>query len=269
MSLPTIVRPTQPRASTASCRRLSSSGKSMPASSSTPTSAERPATSPPASASSCSSTRDAAVQPEVMGRAERAARDAEHLAVAADEREVGLRVAAVDGQDDAQRENLGSEPLEQPVDQLELADQRVREQRLACVDRVAADRRAHRQPLVRGDVLHEPEQLGRERRLRQRHRPVDADPGGHLDHVVGGEPGERVAVPDVDLVHGAVSRGQRRDQPERGLAVVGAAPLHRAAPACRPASGRGRAAAARARCRRRPAPAGCRPAARGSTASCA
>ena len=80
--------------------------------------------------------------------------------------------------------------------------------------------------LVGGDVLDEPEELWSERRLWQRLRPVPPDAGRHLDDVVGRQSGERLAVADVDLVHGAVARRERRDQAECGLAVERAAALH-------------------------------------------
>ena len=59
--------------------------------------------------------------------------------------------------------------VEQALDELlrrsPLPDQRVGEQRLARVDRVAAECGREGEPLVRRDVLDEPEQLRRERRL--------------------------------------------------------------------------------------------------------
>ena len=100
-------------------------------------------------------------------------------AVGRDEREVGLRVAAVDGEDERRAHAGGSSRrarlvgFEQALEELArsacLADQRMREQRLARERAVARDRRLGGEPLVRGDVLDEPEQLRRERRLRQRH----------------------------------------------------------------------------------------------------
>ena len=70
---------------------------------------------------------------------------------------------------------------------------------------VAGDSGSRRETLVGGDVLDEPEQLGRERRLRERLDPVAGNAGRHLDHVVVGEPGKRPVVADVDLVHRAVA----------------------------------------------------------------
>ena len=49
---------------------------------------------------------EAAFDAEVMGRAQRTANEREHRAVGADEREVGLRVAAVDGEHDRARSSL-------------------------------------------------------------------------------------------------------------------------------------------------------------------
>ena len=123
-------------------------------------------------------------------------------------------------------DRLGDEPVEQVVDELDLADQRVGEQCLPRVDRIAGERSTNGQPLVGGDVLDESEQLRRERRLGQRLGAVATDPSGHLDDVVGREAGQSRTVADVDLVHCAVVRRQRRDQAEGGLAVIGAAALH-------------------------------------------
>ena len=89
--------------------------------------------------------------------------------------------------------------------------------------RVSAAR--DREPLVRGDVLRQAEQLGRERRLRSGSAPGRVDARRHLDDVVVREPGERAVVAHVDLVHGAVAGDERRDEPERGLAVERAAAL--------------------------------------------
>ena len=186
MSLRTPICGAQPRSRTASQSSCSSAGKSTPASSSSATSASEPfrAARPAwltALASSPSSTSQAAVQPEVVRRALRAADERQHRAVGADEREVGLRVAAVDGEHDlahavTSAANGSSRP---PAAVALLGDracpiERVREQRLARVRAVAGQRGLGREPLVGGHVLGEPEQLGRERRLRQRlrHRAV-------------------------------------------------------------------------------------------------
>ena len=64
-------------------------------------------------------------------------------------------------------DRLGDEPVEEAVDELDLADQRVGEQCFARVDRIARERGASGQPLVGGNVLYESEQLRRERRLGQ------------------------------------------------------------------------------------------------------
>ena len=54
-------------------------------------------------------------------------------------------------------------------------------------------------------MLDEPEQLGCERRLGQRHGPVRADPRGELHDVVVGEARNRPAVRDVDHLDVSVS----------------------------------------------------------------
>ncbi len=119
------------------------------------------------------------------------------------------------------------------------------------------------------DVLGEAEQLGRERRLRQRLGPAAIDARRHLDDVVGGEPGERAVVSNVDLVHGAVVARQRRDEPDRSLAVERAAALLEQRRLLRRAPDRGTARAARARSRRRLAARGVPIGCSASTRSCA
>ena len=59
--------------------------------------------------------------------------------------------------------------------ELVLPDQRMARSAFRAVDPIARRPRLGREPLVGRDVLDEPEQLGRERRLRQRLRPVRAD----------------------------------------------------------------------------------------------
>ena len=77
---------------------------------------------------------------------------------------------------------------EEPVGKLGrvlvLADQRVGEERLPHRHDIARDGGLGGEPLVRGDVLDEPEELRGERPLRERLRPVASDAGRHLDHVV-------------------------------------------------------------------------------------
>ena len=119
----------------------------------------------------------------------------------------------------------GEQALLQPLDHRPLADQRVRQQRLARGDRVARDRRLRRQPLVRRHVLDEPQELRRQRRLRQWLDSVRADPRRHLDDVVIGQSSERPVVADVDLVHLAAAGDERRHEPGGGLAVERAAAL--------------------------------------------
>ena len=66
----------------------------------------------------------------------------------------------------------GEQLLGQLFDRRHLPDERVREQRLVDELAVAGDRGRRGQPLVGGDVLDEPEQLGCERRLLERLRAV-------------------------------------------------------------------------------------------------
>ena len=185
MSLPTDVRAAQPRALTSSCSACSSAGKSTPAISSLPIAATGPL-SPREPGSrgrlveEALEHLEAAVDAEVVRRAERAAHEREHAAVRADEREMRLRVAAVDGEDDrsAHRDHrlLGREQqLDELLVQRVLADQRVREQSLPRDRGVAGHGRLGGEPLVGGDVLGEPEQLGRQRFLRQRHEAAGLD----------------------------------------------------------------------------------------------
>ena len=176
---------------------------------------------------------DAAVDAEVVRRAQRPAHEREDMAVGRDEREVGLRVAAVDGEDDRRR-HASALPfralgLEQTLDEIlvqrVLADQRVGEQRLPCHRRVGGDRRLRGEPLVGGNVLGEPKELRRERRLRQGREAPVLHPRRNLDDVIVRQPGERAVISDVDLVHDAVVADERGDEPGRGLAVEGAAAL--------------------------------------------
>ena len=78
--------------------------------------------------------------------------------------------------------------VEQPVDELGrqrvLADQRMRQQSLPSARTVAGHRRLGGQSLVRGHVLHQPEQLRRHRLLRQRRRAACPDRREHFDDVI-------------------------------------------------------------------------------------
>ncbi len=81
------------------------------------------------------------------------------------------------------------------------------------------------EPLVRGHVLGQAEQLRCERLLRERDEPPVLDARGNLHHVVVGEAGERPGVPQIHLVHDVVARDQRSHEARGGLAVEGAAAL--------------------------------------------
>ena len=121
---------------------------------------------------------------------------------------------------------LGREqPLDQLVGRSPLPDERMGEQGLARVGRIAAERRADGEPLVRRHVLREAEQLRCERCLRQRDGYAVLDARRDLDDVVGGEPRERALVPDVDLVQLAGAGSERCHEARRRFAVERAAPL--------------------------------------------
>ncbi len=79
--------------------------------------------------------------------------------------------------------------------------------------------------LVGRNRLDEPEELRSERRHLDRMRAGAVDVGGHLDHRLVRQPGDRAVVADVHVVVRAVAGQQRRDQRSSGLAVVGAAAL--------------------------------------------
>ena len=177
---------------------------------------------------------DRLAQAEMMRRGERAADVREKGAVVPHQREVRLRVAAVDGQHDpvahraapaTRRGSSASRRLEQRARELVLTDQRVRQERLARGDRVAGHRSLGGEPLVGGHVLDETEQLRRERRLRQRLRAGGTDPRRQLDDVVGLQPRDDAVVANVDDLHVAGAGRERRDQRRRGLAVEGTAAL--------------------------------------------
>ena len=171
---------------------------------------------------------------EVVGRGERAADVGEQRAVRLDEREVGLRVAAVHGQDGpvAHRATPASgsgssarRVVEKRPRELVLADERMREERLPRGDRVTRHRRLGGEPLVGSDVLHEPEKLGRERALRQRRGARPADARRELDDVVVLKALDDPVVSYVDDLDIAAVGGERGDQRGRGLAVERAAAL--------------------------------------------
>ena len=154
MSLPTETRLAQPRSLTIACSASSSAGKSTPAMRRTPTSATGPfATSRSASwtASSnspCSTSRQPG-RPRWCGELSGPRTSREHAPVDTDEREIGLRVAAVDGEDDRRRHASASLPgprqalrlrREQALDQL-LVQRMLSDQRM-CEQRLARDRRS-------------------------------------------------------------------------------------------------------------------------------
>ena len=108
-------------------------GKSTPARNRSATSAA-PREAPAASTTSSSITSSDRLEAEMVRRAGRPAPEREQLAVRAHEREVGLRVAAVDGEHEppAHRAAPASEhALEQLLRLRPLADERMGEQRLA------------------------------------------------------------------------------------------------------------------------------------------
>ena len=110
-----------------------------------------------------------------------APRDVEDRAVRGDDRDVGLAVARVDGQDSRKYgcglaghvmptqvvAVVGDQPVGQTVRQVDLADQRVREQGVEDPRAPAAKRRIQCQVLVRRHGRHEPREQGFERWNRQ------------------------------------------------------------------------------------------------------
>ena len=101
----------------------------------------------------------------------------------------------------------------------------MREQRQPRGLVIAVRRGGRGEPLVRGDVLHQAEQLGRERPLRHRDGAPPPDPRRHLDDVVIGKPDQRAAVAHIDYLHLAAVGEQRCDERDRRLAVERAASL--------------------------------------------
>ena len=128
----------------------------------------------------------------------------------------------------------------------------------AAISRSPAHRRLGRQPLVRRNVLHEPEQLRRERRLRQRLGAVAPDPRRHLDHVVVGQARRACRRSARPPPARRPSRSPARPRAVSRPRCRTRRRAARAAPASRPAPGRGTCRAARARSPRPPAPAACR-----------
>ena len=216
----------------------------------------RPATSPPASSSSRSSTSTQPSSPRWCGelsgpRASRAARRRRRRAR-------GRSSSCRRRRRAPRRSRRYLLRLEQ---RLEQARRRARSwpisgwasSALRASTGSRVDRRLRREPLVRGDVLHEPEQLRRERRLRQRlgrrrGRPAPAP-----------RRRRRRRARRACRRCGCRPRARRRRR-RRATRRARAPPrcstrrrAARAAPASRSAPGRGRARAARARSRPRPA----------------
>ena len=101
VSLPTTSCPAQPRRSTAARSASSSAGKSTPAIRSCATSATGRHVEPASATAACEQPSEHVHRPleaEAMRRALRPAHVRQDLPVGADEREVGLGVAAVDGE---------------------------------------------------------------------------------------------------------------------------------------------------------------------------
>ena len=170
--------------------------------------------------------RDAAVEAEVVRRAERPARDGEQGAVSAHERDVGLGVAAVDREHDGHRtvSSTARRSSSSSVSSYCPISGWARSAFFAVTgSRVAG--RLGGQALVGGHVLDEPEQLGRERRFGQRLDPGARHPGRDLDDVVCRQPGECRSIAQVDLVDAVLDAGQRCDETRRRLAVERATAL--------------------------------------------
>ena len=150
----------------------------------------------------------------------------------ADQGDVGLAVAAVDGEhrgghdSHAQVVAVGVEQqVGQPGRDVVLADQRVREQGAVHAVAPAVDRGVERELLVRRHVRDQSGEQRVERLDRLGGHPCAADPGGHLDHALSSRNGRRAVVAEVDHLHVAAVGHQRGDQVDRGLGVVGAAAL--------------------------------------------
>ena len=109
---------------------------------------------------------------------------------------------------------------------LVLPDQRVREQRLADVDAPRDSAARDREPLVGGDVLDEPEQLGRERRLGER-RPGRRGPtrAGTSTTSSSARPASVPSLRTSTTCTASPRAGERGDDAGRRLAVERAAAL--------------------------------------------
>ena len=65
------------------------------------------------------------------------------------------------------------------------------------------------EPFVRGDVLHQAEQLGREGLLLHRHGACISDPRWNFDDVIVGKPREDASIADIDYLN-VVGVGRER-----------------------------------------------------------
>ena len=161
----------QPRRRPRRAARSSSTGRSSPASSRWPTSARASPSSPArarASRVQLLEQLERAVEPEVVRRAAAAADEREHRAVVAHQREVGLRVAAVDGEHEPPAHRTGSPASSRSTSSPAISSWPISgwaSSALRTSSGLPRQRRAHGEPLVGGDVLDEAEQLRRERRL--------------------------------------------------------------------------------------------------------
>ena len=156
-----------------------------------------------------------------------AAQERERLALSRHQQHVGLRVAPVHA-DQRPREVLPvrvDHPIGQPVGDVCLADERVREQRAEDPVAAAAQSRVERELLVGGHVRDEPALDRRQARHLERLDTVRADPSRHLDDRVVVEERQRARVSQVDHVPTlAAAAEEARDELDGGLRVASTAP---------------------------------------------
>ena len=106
------------------------------------------------------------------------------------------------------------------------ADQRMGEQRLLHVERIAAERRARRRAARRPRrAASRPSSSGASGGCSSGSAPDRVTRAGTSTTSSSASPASVAVVPHVDLVHRAVAGDERRDEPERGLAVERAAAL--------------------------------------------